>query len=326
MSAGELRERAAACVARGVAFLAKAQLANGELPTLMWEPKVQDPVHDASVFGTALIAWSLKDVPGTEAVRARACDFIEAQSERFGVRRHWTRGHAQFHFVAPDLDDISIACLALAANGRPVPRSRPLFLANRDRATGLFLTWITLRRHWVANFAYWWLSLTHFLLHPKMSTAFYVITAARRHDIDAVVNANALLYLGRDPGTGPVCDFLLRTLRDHRETTCDKWYENPFVVRYFFSRALRKAGVEAADLFSDGTPVDALERALSICVELDWGRRPADMSIESLIASQLPSGAWPRAAFYKGGPVRWGSEAMTTGFCIEALTRCYQLS
>ena len=33
--------------------------------------------------------------------------------------------------------------------------------------------------------------------------------------------------------------------RPPRERSCDKWYDNPFVVRYFFSRALAPIAPEA---------------------------------------------------------------------------------
>ena len=57
-------------------------------------------------------------------------------------------------------------------------------------------------------------------------------------------------------------------------------------------------------------------------------RFPEDVG--PLIDAQLPSGAWPRAGFYHMGrrridsqptPPWWGSEALTTVFAVEALTR-----
>ena len=49
-----------------------------------------------------------------------------------------------------------------------------------------------------------------------------------------------------------------------------------------------------------------------------------------IIEAQLPSGAWPRVGFYHMGRRRleaqpktpwWGSEALTTVFAVEALSR-----
>ena len=324
MSTGrDLSARASAAIAAGVAFLSGAQLPNGELSVKTWRPAAPDWVHDPSIFGTALITKSLEGLPGTEPLRNRACDFIEAQRERHGVWRHWTRGHAQFNYVPLDLDDTSVACVALRQNGRPVPDNRALFLANRDDR-GLFFSWISLRARWVPNFAYWWISLIH-MLHPVYSIMFYYITPSERHDVDAVVNANVLYYLGRSQDTEAVVGYMLGILREQRETNCDKWYDSPFVVWYFFSRALRLAGEDAAGIvlerLNSVQPRSALERALATCVRLDWNERPDDDAIRALLDAQLPSGAWPLAPFYKGGRVRWGSEELTTGFCIEALSR-----
>jgi hypothetical protein len=282
-------------------------------------------VYDPSIFATALIARSLLILDDSRELRQRACDFIEAQRERFGVWRHWTRGHDQFHYVPPDVDDTSIASTALRANGRRLPANAELLLANRDRESGLFFSWISWRPRWVSSFAFWWIALIHLASHPIRSTAFYEITPSERHDIDGVVNANALFYLGRTPQTEPVIGFLLRVLGEQRETVCDKWYDDPFVVWYFFSRALRQSGVDAGKIVFDRlrsvAPESALDRALACCVELDWDARPADASIAALLDLQSPSGGWPFAFFYKGGRVRWGSEELTTGFCLEALGR-----
>lgn len=324
MSTGpDLPARASAAIAAGLAFLSRSQRPTGELMVKTWAPARPEWVWDPSVFGTALIAQSLIAVPGTEALRSPACDFIESHRERFGVWRHWTRGHAQFHYVPPDLDDTAMACVALGQNGRPVPRNRALLVANRD-PRGLFFSWISLRKRWVPNVAYWWISLVH-MRHPVHSIRFYHITPSERWDVDAVVNANVLYYLGRSPETEPVVPFLIRVLREQRETACDKWYDNPFVVWYFFSRALRAAGEDAAAIVLErlhgAAPQSALEHALAMCVQLDWNERPGDELVRALLDAQLPTGAWPLAPVYKGRNVRWGSEELTTGFCIEALHR-----
>lgn len=324
MSTGpDLSARASRALVEGVAFLSRAQLPNGELSVKTWRPAVPEWIHDPSIFGTALITMSLAGLPETEVLRGRACDFIEAQKERHGVWRHWTRGHAQFNYVPPDLDDTAMATVALRQNGRPVPKNRALIFANRDDR-GLFFSWISLRARWVSNFAYWWISLIH-MRHPVNSIMFYSITPSERNDVDAVVNANVLYCLNRSPETEPVLNYIFSILREQRETNCDKWYDNPFVVWYFFSRALRLAGADAAGIVLErlrsAAPQTALERAMAICVQLDWNERPADDAVHALLDAQLPSGAWPLASFYKGRNVRWGSEELTTGCCLEALNR-----
>ena len=63
--------------------------------------------------------------------------------------------------------------------------------------------------------------------------AFFTRTSAKPFDADAVVNANVLFYLGAIPA---VVDELLAVLREDRERHCDKWYDNPFVIWYFFGK------------------------------------------------------------------------------------------
>lgn len=318
----DVRSRARAAIDRGLSFLADRQLPSGELPVRISRPAAPDPVHDPSIFASALIASALASIDAASGICSRACAFIEAQREPFGVWRHWTAGHREFHFVPPDVDDTSVACIALRAHGRPIPDNRALLLANRDRRSGLFFSWISLRPHPVANVAYWWISLWH-LRHAISSITFYFITPSERDDIDAVVNANALFYLGRSVATEPVISLLLDVLLQERENSCDKWYENPFVIWYFFSRALRSAGVDASEILLSrlGTlsPSTALERALACRVKQDWAVPVGEDEIRPLLAEQLPSGGWPYAPFYKGGRVRWGSEELTTGICLEAL-------
>jgi hypothetical protein len=163
------------------------------------------------------------------------------------------------------------------------------------------------------------------------------MTSARPFDVDAVVNANVLFYLGRRVGTQAVIDHLLQVLRADGEASCDKWYDNAFAIWYFFSRALRGITTEAGELIAAkvraARPANALESALAACAALNAGERPA---IEALLTQQLASGAWPAAPLYHGGRRRrrdgsfdaphpdtphWGSEELTTAFCIEALAR-----
>jgi hypothetical protein len=168
---------------------------------------------------------------------------------------------------------------------------------------------------------------------------FFRLTSAKPYDIDACVNANAVRYLGRFEGSKAVTRWLLQVLRDGTERQSDKWYENPFVVRYFLSRALQSRAPEAGPILVRRTreeaPSNQLERALAISTLLDWGK-DVGAEVEALLAAQAPDGSWARAALYHGGRARlrgggfaqphpdtprWGSEAITTAFALEALGR-----
>ena len=299
-------------LARGVAFLAQAQLPTGELRVFA------SGKPDPSVFPTAIAAHSLSFAPQAAKVRGRALDFLVAEMEPRALWKHWTREHPFHHQLPPDLDDTSCASSALARAQRSFPDNRALLLRNRRR-DGLFYTWKLTREQ---------------LRHPLVCLAFFSRTSARPFDVDAVVNANVLHYLGDVP---EVAAYLLRVLREDRESQCDKWYENRFAVWYFFSRALFRNTPEAEELIATkiaaAKPSNALEHALAVCALRDWNHA-ADVT--PLLALQLESGAWPAAPLYHGGRARrrdgtfapphpdtphWGSEELTTAFCIEALAR-----
>lgn len=297
---------------RAVAFLERSQLPSGELPVLAGGKP------DPSVFPTALAAYSLSFAPRAARVRERALDFLLREMEPRGLWKHWTREHPHHHQLPPDLDDTSCASAALARAGRSFPDNRALLLGNRNRR-GLFYTWK--------------LTLTQ-LRHPLVTFAFFTKTSAKPFDVDAVVNANALHYLGDAP---EVVAHLVRILRENREPHCDKWYESPFAIWYFCSRALHGKAPEAGELIAKkigaATPSNALEHALAICALRYWNR---SADVAPLLALQLASGAWPAAPLYHGGRARrrdgtfapphpdtphWGAEELTTAFCVEALAR-----
>jgi hypothetical protein len=309
-------------IARGVALLERNQLASGEVPVDAWRPGHSE--RDPSVFPTAVAAHSLSFVPAARAVHARALDFLAAEMSARGLWRHWNRAHPHHAFIPPDLDDTSCASAALQRAGRAFPDNRGLLLANRNRR-GLFYTW----------------KLTgDQFRHPLATWLFFQRTSAKPFDVDAVVNANVLFYLGDRAETRPVIAHLLDVLRTDGERDCDKWYERPFVVWYFFSRALRAVSADAGDVIASrieaSRPQTALEHALAGCALLDWNHEP---DVAPLLASQLESGGWPRDGLYHGGRARrsatsfapphpdtpwWGSEELTTAFALEALARSAQ--
>jgi hypothetical protein len=334
-----LRRRAQHALERALAFLSSAQLATGEFPVLASiDPAMVDGCRpDPSVFPTALIAHALGFAPAAASLRARALDFLEAQMDSHGLWRHWTRDHPHFRQLPPDLDDTSCASAALSQARRRVPDNRALLLANRNRR-GLFYTWITPRLRWTGA-AHMKATLSQ-LRHAPTLYFFFRRTSAAPYDVDAVVNANTLFYLKDFAERQQVVDHLLAILRDGREASSDKWYENPFAIRYFLARALGAVAPEAGNLIAQRAaskrPRTALEAALAACSLFYCARVPDAASIGALLDRQLDTGAWPQAALYHGGRARlrdgsfapphrhtphWGSAAVTTAFCVEALSR-----
>jgi hypothetical protein len=313
-SVSELQE----ALLRGIAFLESRQCEDGEIPVDIYWPGYSR--RDPSVFPTALAALALSCEPRAQPIVQRALDFLEQQQERGGLWRHRRRGHVQYHQLPPDLDDTACASVALRLGGRAAPDNVRHFLANRDRR-GRFRTWrLTLGQ----------------LRRPLTTALFFLRTDASPFDVDPVVNANVLFYLGRRPETEAALEYVLQILRSNAEASSDKWYDRAPVVRYFFSRALRAIAPEAGEMLVArtlaGTPTDALEAALDACTLIEWDRTP---DLAPLLRWQLPNGGWPRSPLYTSrpslpdgsfaprGPMLpiWGSEELTTVFCVEALSR-----
>jgi hypothetical protein len=72
-----------------------------------------------------------------------------------------------------------------------------------------------------------------------------------------------------------------------------------------------------------------LHTALAACALMDWQDRNnhanvLDAAILAILRAQDSSGGWKKCPFYYSGPSKklaWGSEELTTGFCLEALSR-----
>jgi hypothetical protein len=323
----------------GLAFLAVTQTAEGEIPIFICERRdMNGHLHpDPCIFPTALAAYALGFVPGAAPVLERAIRFLVDQRSPQGVWHHWRRDHSHFTTLPPDIDDTSCVSLVLNRHCVSGAADRRILLENRTRQ-GLFYTWFLPRLRWTS--APHRRVMFEQLRLIRTQGVFFRNMSAAADDVDAVVNANCLYALGPFKGDGLVIEYLLNVLRAGDETSCDKWYDNPFAVWYFFSRVLPGCVPEAADLIvqrvASVAPESALEIALGIASLISCKQRPADAWITQLLDAQLASGAWPRATIYTGGRARgpdgrfgppppatpyWGSEALTTAFCLQALAQ-----
>ena len=305
-------------IEKGIAFLESAQLPSGEIPieTSPTPEMSGECVRDPVVFPAALAARALSITPSAARVRSRAVEFLLGEMEPDGLWRYPSSEHPGHDYIPLDVDDTSIASAALAAAGRHFPNNRALLLANRGRK-GLFKTWIVR----------WW-------PHPRKTYRFFRDSTAELGDVDAVINANVVIYLGMCEETRPAIAHMLAVLRANGEMMSTKWYESRFTVWYFFSHALHEIAPEAGEMIvprvEAATPRNVLELSLAASTLQLWNRAP---DVQPLLEAQLPSGAWPSASFYHGGlkrisrnefqptPPWWGSEALTTVLVVEALSR-----
>jgi hypothetical protein len=324
-------------IGRGIGFLRRSQLSSGEFKVFM-SPDLgleRDCVFDSTGFAAALIAHSLGFADPAEAgdILDKALAFLRSEMEGPGLWHYWTKRHRDHAIIPPDLDDTSCASVVLRRHHIPFPSNLELVLANRT-PEGLFYTWVTLRWPPPLLPSFWRVALRPWR-RPRRHFRFW--TEPTRHDLDCVVNANVLFYLGERPETRPVIDYLLKVVRQGEEGRGDRWYSNRWMFYYALSRnyhagvaALGEVRDESIGRIVGGAKPDGsvddrvLNTALAACALLYWRSQPPALenAVRFLLAEQRADGSWPRTALYYSGPrmrYAWGSEELVTGFCLEAL-------
>ena len=137
----------------------------------------------------------------------------------------------------------------------------------------------------------------------------------------------------------PIIEYLNGVVLEGKEETSDKWHQSRFNLYYAISRcafhniepfdSIRQVILERILERTDGDGIigdNILETALALCTMQNFGYEMPGLgrSIEAILESQKEDGSWIRLPMYFGGPkktVGWGSEELTTGFCLEALSR-----
>lgn len=322
-------------IQRAIDFLAQAQLPDGEFVTFI--APADNPAKaewDSSPFVTSLVTYSLGHAgAGARPLIERALSFLTAEMEPGGVWRYYSSKQVKHLRIGPDLDDTACASFVLLHNGRSVPSNRWIFLANTD-ARGLFCTWLLptpgsdIRLLRV-------LAEGHRIAEAKVAPRF------RSHrdptlpgEVDAVVNANVVLYLGECEETTAAIRYLLDLLQSEPERYESHYYADVVALYYMVARACAN-GVPSLTPAGDAVTRKIEERvrsrslgsplasALAACALLTFAPRSNALPqiIESIREAQNADGSWDRAIFYRGPTKCWGSETLTTALCLEALAR-----
>ena len=343
------RTELASAINRATEFLSVRQLPTGGFPVEMTTYSDGIPVvePDEALFAAAHVVYSLGFVQSTiaKSMITKALSYFQAEMTGRGVWRHWnkssTRGSRRlFPFIPADLDDMSNISFLLTRHGIKFPDNRTLFLNNRDR-NGLYYTWLMLRPKISLSPTYLMTVLSEFNI-PRF-TIFWKVTEAGYLDVDGVVNANVLLYLGDGKETAPVVDWLTEVVRNGSEAKCDKWYRDIFTFHYALSRT-HGGGRKPFDHLSefivqrliatagpDGVlGENVLHTALAANTFMNFCSQPSQLAaaIKAIISQQSEDGSWPSAPYYYGGPLKvahWGSRELTTALCVEALVRYARL-
>ncbi|HTH82893.1 MAG TPA: hypothetical protein VL490_08145 [Mucilaginibacter sp.] len=345
----ELTARLNQSIKKGVSFLSAQQLATGEFRCYMANnddilaydgPPAGWVVEDSVVFPTTLIGNSLLFVandPVLDDILNKVTIFFLAQRKAGSAWNHYVQDHPAYMLCPFDVDDTACASAFLKARNVDFPSNRDLIEKNINRKK-LFYTWFALRSWPSFSKAYWRLALRE-LKRPFKSIVFWYTMPCDRTDVDAVVNANALFYLGKTKNSGHVIKHLLKIIENRQEAVCDKWYRNVLTVYYFFSRTYHSGVSELNSgggaiiervlklLKPDGSIGESvLDTALAVCTLLNFDYNGPELmpAIQFLLANQTGAGNWPKRGFYYNSPKKeatWGSEELTTGICLEALAR-----
>jgi hypothetical protein len=295
-------------------FLAQRQQAYGEIAACRYFNPQLEGTHwlDSSPFSTtfALHALTFLEHPIAVTIRENAAGFLLEAMEGVGLWRYWTPRAGLV--IEPDLDDTCCVSYALR-DALPNLANQEAILANRHD-DGLFKTWLR--------------------------------AEGQPNDIDYVVNANVLLYLGDRPETAAASAALVRLINQQPETHGSHYYVSPFALYYAIARAYDSGVTSLGDCRSvilqrleahrrtDGSGWgDPMATALAVCTlaALQAFDVPSLLAgIRYLLACQQQDGGFERIAFYAGPEpptphcVYWGSEELTTSLCLEAFGRYRQ--
>tara|TARA_R110002049_G_scaffold306635_1_gene505437 strand:- start:11401 stop:12486 length:1086 start_codon:yes stop_codon:yes gene_type:complete len=337
-----IEEKLNSTIEKGIAYLEDHQLPNGEFLMYMSGDDAMQGwnLPESCVFPAALIGNCLLPLRGQEKVEnilVKAAKFLHYQMGRGGTWNHYTILHRYRNLCPQDLDDTACVSHFLKTMDFDVPteRNQQLILDNR-RSDGLFYTWFTFRFRFNKNPMYWYLAAKE-LKYLFKSLVFWQQAGCERHDVDTVVNANILYYMGIRKETEPIIPYLINVIKKGKENDCDKWYRNTLTVYYFITRNYYKGILKLGEIRSeiidrilsehqkDGSfRKSDLETALALSslIHLKYNGHEIEEGIHYLIGKQLTKGNWKRWAFYYSGPTKpssFGSEELTTAFCLESL-------
>lgn len=307
-------------LSRGLAFLEAHQRSHGEIAAYRFRDRhlAGLPGFESSPYATTYVLYSLGLVASSSlgcgrerlaerigALSSRALGFLAEEMEPPGLWRYYTSRNAKT--LAPDLDDTACASFALrdAHDAVRLGLNLRLFLANRD-PQGRFRTFLS----------------------------------DGRNNVDAVVNANVVFYLGEREETRAACRWLVDVASDSAAEDASLYGLDELSFAYVVSRALfQGAGALAgsreplvsrvlARRLEDGSFGEPFDSALAATSLLNLGHADPEILapvLHHLLVRQVAGdGAWPRAAFYVdffGG--FYGSEELTTALCLEAAARIW---
>jgi hypothetical protein len=330
-------------IAQGIDFLYVKQLPSGTFrifcsPHPLLEENCKE---DYSTFQTAQISYCLSFAKSAnvEEILTKAIRFLLGEMQDGGVWRYSCSPNPDY--LPPDVDDTACISFVLKQHGISLPDNTGVMLGNRA-AQGLFYTWVLPRLTWTTDASFWRVALRQ-LLKLRQLCWFFRVTECKPNDVDPVVNANVLNYLRERPETLPIIRYLIQVIEEQAEESCDRYYGSRFSFYYFLSRnhasdirGFEPVGDTIVGRIKSHAHPDGvigshiLHTALAACALMDWNDHSTvlDDAIQAILRARQPSGGWQKFPIYFSGRSKklvWGSEEITTGFCLEALSRYRKL-
>ena len=301
-------------IARGFDFLEAAVGSDGAWPSVLYMnlELTGTPRSECVPFVAALGHLSLEECPGprSERLRDRTRAYLRSIMEYPGVWRYWPS-------LPPDLDDTAVCSRVVVGHAwLALGRTLPTVFRKRDRE-GRFRTWMA----------------------KGDDTSTW-------DDVDSVVNANVVVWLGDRAQTGDAQRWLRTLIDGHREAGSSWYYPDPMDLYAALSRlgpdprgvddTFRGLGtVLAARIMSRRDPaghfgdVQRTAQALSALDRLQaWpAASDAARAADYLLETQCADGSWPSGLIWQGPPppnppsVGFVSKALITTYCMESLAR-----
>ena len=310
--AGELEAACLEAEKKGVAFLAANQHATGVFTTHQW--RTLDPTRKRTVdtpFTASQVLYSLTfcgDDPTARAVSERAAGYLVENREAPGVWRYQGKNG----WISPDVDDTSMAWVALKRHGQSIPSEALGALRDSRNRARLFNTWIGDPSTW---------------------------KGIDSRNIDAVVNLNALLFFGLNrENFDEVCRYVITQAESDKFRQGSPYYPSPLAFTHAFSRAYAEGGVSCLEKAvpkiraaalelqqKDGGWGDDFETAVGLLTLLNLGEKGegVERALKVVVARQMSDGGWALAPAYSGAVGRWryGSRSVNTALFVEALAK-----
>ncbi len=336
------------CLRQAVSFLGTVQLPHGEFKTLIGtHDDLSGGVFDSSPFTTTFVTYALQEVGqiNVGGMLRKGLNFLEQQREIGGLWRFYSSKNYKHMRIPPDLDDTACASFALQQAGRR-SHNEWAFRYLRDD-DGRFLTWFlpvqdrpSLRASLVRVVGEFEArSYQQFTSRPPWAASNRLLTTefdpVPSNDLDPVVNANAVLYLGECKLTEAAIDYLIRSVPVVLDGEFSLYYRDKLTLLHAVARAYRHSapslraldGVLLAEVGARAASGNLFRSAqsaamgASVLMTLGADGSILEDAIDAIIGFQRKDGSFKEQTFYSGPAEYWGSPELTTAFCIEALAR-----